>query len=448
MNNQKFLQAITEKALSYGKKAGATHTEVLFIESNHKFASIRQGELEEIEEADSAKVGFRTFVGNQSAMVSSSDLSDASLEAMAERSVAIAKALPEDPLAGPADPEQLAKPPFKDFDKYDRHRFSTEGMIKRAKTAEDIARAKKEITNSQGSKTFQNVVQFYFATSIGFSAFASQTSFGASVNVVASKGQDNYSGGDFSSVYHVEDLKAPEVLGEAAAEEAIRFLGAEKPKSGTYPIVFDRKVSASLLHDFLAMINGESVVQGTTMLKDAMGDKIFPEAITIVDNPHRMRGLGAAAFDDEGLPTQKLNLVEEGILKSWILDLKRARQLKLASTAHASRGLSSPPSPSAHSAAILPGELTPQEMIKGIDEGIYIKDFMGNANNLITGDYSRGAEGFFIKNGEVTKPLKEFTVSGNLKDIFASLKAANDLVYEYSHNCPTLMCQPLSVSGT
>jgi len=252
---------------------------------------------------------------------------------------------------------------------------------------------------------------------------------------------------DYDSKVYGEDLSSPVGIGRSAGEKAVRRLNPKKASSAQVPVIYDPRVSNSLVGHLAGAVNGSSVARGTTFLKDKMGEKLFPEAVTIVDDPHRIRGLRSKNFDGEGVGTKRLSVVEDGVLKSWILDLRSARQLGLETTGHASRGTSSPPSPSTTNLYLEAGSLTHEELIADIKEGLYITEMMGFGINGITGDYSRGASGFWIENGTISYPVSELTIAGNLMDMFAHLTAADDLEFRYGTNAPTIRVEGMTVAG-
>ena len=252
---------------------------------------------------------------------------------------------------------------------------------------------------------------------------------------------------DYSAAVFAADLEGPEILGASAGAKAVMRLNPRKAETASVPVVFDPRVSKSLVGHFSAAINGATVARGASFLKDKMGKKVFPQGINIVDDPHRKRGLKSRPFDGEGVTTKHLKLIEDGCLTSWIMDLRSARQLGLLTTGHASRGTSSPPSPSSSNLYLEPGEMSQKKLIKDIKQGLYVNELIGFGVNGVTGDYSRGASGFWIENGDISYPVSEVTIAGNLNEIFASISVANDLQFRYGTNAPTVRVEGMTVAG-
>jgi PmbA protein len=252
---------------------------------------------------------------------------------------------------------------------------------------------------------------------------------------------------DYSTAIFAADLADPAAIGKSAGERAVKRLGAKKMPTCRCPVVFDPRVARGFISHLLGSISGPSIARGTSFLKDRLGERIFPEAITIIDDPHRRRGLRSKPFDGEGIGNRRRAIIDKGVLTTWLLDLRSSRQLGLQTTGHAARGTASPPSPSATNVWIEPGALSPKELIADIESGLYVTEMMGMGVNGVTGDYSRGAAGFWIDKGEIAFPVSEMTVAGNLKDIFARLIAANDLEFKAGADAPTLRVDDLTVAG-
>lgn len=442
------IEDLLSQALSAAHQAGATSAEAIIASGVNDSVTVRRGEVDGVDRAETDVLGFRLFVDDRAAMVSTSDLSLAAMRDVAEKGVAIAREMPADPTAALAEKTQLATE-IVDFDSVDKKTALTpQEMIRWSLDAEAKAMADERVAQSHGAGFTSSWSQSGFASSQGFFGYEEQTSYSGGVGVVASQDGQTNSGGESCVAHHFDDVKSSEIVGLRAQEKACEGLGAIQLPSTTLPIFFDRDVATSFLGHFLSMINGDAVVMGTTLLKDAMNTAVFGPEITIVDDPHRKRGFGATSFDGEGLPTQRLTLVEQGVLKTWLLDLKRGRKLDLPSTGHASRGVSSAPSPGSHDPYIQAGTETPEALLKKMGKGIFVTGFMGSSVNDMTGDYSRGMTGFLVEGGEKVQPLKEMTISGNLKDIFAHLLPANDLVFERGMNSPSLyLPHSLQVSG-
>ena len=428
------------------RAAGADAADAVLAEGVSMTLGWRMGALENLDRAEGADVGLRVFVGRRQAMASSSDLSKDAFAQLVERAIAMARAAPEDPFCGLAAPEDLARD-IPDLDLADGADVSVEALTERARRAEDAARAVPGVTNSEGAQASFSRSTFYLAASNGFARAHGETGHGVAASVLAGSGTAMERDYDYISTVHAADLPDPESIGAEAGRRAVRRLNARKASSARVPVVFEPRVSGSLVRHLANAVNGQAVARGTTFLKDKMGEKIFAEGVTIVDDPLRKRGLGSRPFDGEGLAVRPLKLIDKGVLRSWILDLGSARQLKLKSTGHAARGVSSPPSPSTSNLYMEAGALTPEALIADIKSGLYVTELIGMGVNGVTGDYSRGAAGFWIENGQLAYPVSEVTIAGNLKDMFPNIAAANDLIFRHATNAPTLRVEGLAVAG-
>lgn len=436
------LGGLIERAL----KAGADAADSVLVSAVSLSVSRRLGEPEGLERSEGTDIGLRVFHGKRQAVVSSSDVSDGALDELAERAVAMARVVPEDPFCGLAEPALLCTDP-PDLDASDSTEPSTETLTERAGRAEDAAMAVAGVTNSDGAGASWYQGRIALAASNGFAQSYVSSRSSISVSVLAGEGTGMEGDYDYSSAVYAQDLESPERIGRNAGEQAVRRLGPRKAQTGSVPVIFDPRVSRTIIGSLASAINGASVARGTTFLKDGMGKRLFGETITIVDDPHRMRGLQSRPFDGEGVTTRPMNIIENGVLTTWILDLRSARKLGLQTTGHASRGTSAPPSPSTSNLYLKPGSLTPGGLMADIKSGFYITDMMGFGTNIVTGDYSRGASGFWIENGQLAHPVSEVTVAGNLRDMFANLAAANDLQFRYGTNAPTLRIDGMTLAG-
>ena len=427
-------------------KAGADTADAVLFDSASVSVARRLGALEHLERTESSDLGLRVLVGHRQAVVSGSDRAPAALAELVERAVAMARTVPEDPYCGLADANQIATT-IPDLDSFDATEPSAEQLTEWAARAEDAARAHPGITNSEGAQADWGRSSVALAASNGFSGSYVLSRFGVSVSVIAGEGTAMERDYDMWSSVFAADLPDPESIGRSAAERTVRRLGAKRIPSAQMPVVYDPRVARGLVGHLASAINGAAVARGTTFLKDRMGEAIFPESVTIIDDPLRPRGLRSKAFDGEGLPTARRAVVEDGRLKTWFLDLRTARQLGLASTGHASRGTSSPPSPASTNLYMEPGTVSPTELIADIADGFYVTELIGMGVNMVTGDYSRGAAGFRILNGEITHAVNEVTVAGNLTDMFAHLSAADDLTLRYGTDAPTIRIDGMTVAG-
>lgn len=432
--------------IAAARKAGADAADAVFAEGVSLSLGWRLGALENLERAEGADVGLRVFFGHRQAIASSSDLSPDAFRELVDRAVAMARAAPEDPYCGLAEADELARD-FPDLDLADAADPSIESLTARVRLAEDAARAVPGVTNSEGAQASFSRSTVALVASNGFAGARSETHHGVSASVLAGSGTAMERDYDYASAVHAVDLASAETIGRSAGERAVRRLNARKMETAKIPVVFEPRVAGSLIRHLASAINGASVARGTTFLKDKMGERIFPDSVTIVDDPLRRRGLNSRSFDGEGLPSRALKLVDRGVLKTWILDLSSARQLKLRSTGHAARGVSSPPGPSTSNLYLEPGELSPAALLAGIKEGFFVSELIGMGVNGVTGDYSRGAAGFWIENGALVHPVSEVTIAGNLKEMFREFTVADDLVFRYGTDSPTVMIESLTVAG-
>ncbi|MET1027320.1 MAG: metallopeptidase TldD-related protein [Dongiaceae bacterium] len=385
---------------------------------------------------------MRVFVGKRQATVSTSDLSSGMLDELASRAVAMARAVPEDPFCGLAEPELLAHD-WPQLESVDPAEPSEAELAEKVRLAEEAARGVAGVTNSEGAEAGWSRVDMGLIGSNGFHGSFSGSRFGLSVSVIAGEGTLMERDYDFSSTVFGADLGDPAKLGKAAGERAVRRLNPRKVPTAKLPLIFDPRISNGLVGHFAGAINGASIARGTSFLKDQMGKQIFASGITIVDDPHRPRGLRSRPFDGEGVANRRRELISKGVLQTWILGCRSARQLKLVTTGHGSRG----DTPSTTNLYMEAGKVSPKELIGGIDRGLYVTELIGHGVNGVTGDYSRGAAGFWIEKGELAYPVSEVTIAGNLKDMFLNLTPANDLVFRYGTDAPTLRIDGMTIAG-
>jgi PmbA protein len=428
------------------KKAGADAADAVAVAGISLSHTRRLGKTEKLERSESQDLGLRVLIGKQQAIVSSSDRAPATLDELVERAVAMARAIPEDPFCGLAEPREITTQ-WPTLDMLDPDEPSAETLIDRARAAEETALAVDGVTNSEGADAGWGRSRVALVASNGFAGSYAGSSHGVSASVIAGSGTAMERDYDFASAVYGGDLRSPEEVGRQAAERAIKRLGARKMPTGKVTVIFDPRVARSFLSHLLGPISGPSIARGTSFLKDKLGEQIFPEAISIVEDPHRQRGLRSKPFDGEGIANKRRALIDKGVLTTWLLDLRSARQLKMATTGHAARGTASPPSPAATNVWIEPGSQTPQELYADVKSGFYVTELMGMGVNGVTGDYSRGAAGFWIENGALAFPVSEMTVAGNLKDMFLRMVAANDLEFRTGADSPTLRIDDLTVAG-
>ena len=446
MTSKRDPQAILATLLDGAKKAGADAADALYVEGVSSSVSYRLGKLEDVERAESYDLGLRVFVGQKIALISSSDFSTDALAALPGRVVSMARLAPEDRYAGLAPADRLAKS-IPQLDLEDAAEPSADTLIERARGAEGAALAVKGVTNSEGGGASFSRSAIALATSTGFYGRYAGTSHGIGVAVLAGEGTGMERDYDHASARHAGDLRNAEEIGRTAGEKAVRRLGPRSMKSQTVPVVFHPDEAAGLLGHFAGAISGVAIARGVSFLKDRMGQAIFAPGINIIDDPHRPRGLRSKPFDGEGVANQRRALIENGVLTSWLLDCASARQLGLATTGHAARGTGGPPSPSSTNLYLEAGKLPVKELIADIKQGFYVTELMGMGVNGVTGDYSRGAAGFWIENGEIAFPVSEVTIAGNLKDMFANLTPASDLEFRHGTNAPTVRIEGMTLAG-
>jgi PmbA protein len=444
--DQTALTDLAEKLVAAARRAGADAADAVATRGVSISVEVRDGTVEESERAEGDDLGLRVFVGQKQAVVSTNDLSGEGADALAERAVAMARVAPADRFAGLADPELLAKV-IPDLDMLDPELPSVNKLETMARSAEAAGLAVEGVSKSGGASASAGIGGMVLVTSTGFSHAYLGSHHGVSMQAIAGEGTGMERDYDYSSAIHAGDLADPESIGRSAGERATRRLNPRKVQTRKVPVVFEPRVAGSLVGHLSSAINGAAIARGTSFLKDKLGQKIFASGIEIIDDPLRKRGLGSHPFDAEGVAPERRALVKDGVLTTWILDCASARELGLKTTGHAQRGVSSTPSPGASNLHLAPGAITPEQMIKDIEDGFYITDLIGMGVNLVTGDYSRGASGFWIEKGELTYPVSEVTIAGHLNEIFASLTPANDLKFRYRTNAPTVRVEGLTVAG-
>ena len=429
------------------KAAGADAADAVFADDTSLDVSIRLGALEDVGRSENAELGLRVFVGRRSASVSTSDLSGDAITILAERAVAMAREAPEDAWAGLAPEDRLLRgaPPHLDLD--DGGEASPESLKEAALAAEDAARAVAGVSNSEGGGASASRSIWALATSHGFAAAYAASGYGLSASVLAGTGGSMVRDYAYHSARHRHRLEAADVIGTRAGERTVARLDPGRVASGTMPIVFDPRVGSSLIGHLIGAISGQAISRKTSFLLDALGTQVFASGVTICDDPHRPHGLRSRPFDGEGLPVSPTEIVSHGMLETWLLDSASARQLGLEPTGHASRGGGGSPGVSTSNLHMAPGIVPPATLIADIKRGVFVTELIGMGVNGVTGDYSRGAAGFLIEDGEITTPVAEFTIAGNLKDMFLALTPANDLEFRYGTNAPTLRVEGMTVAS-
>jgi PmbA protein len=435
-----------ERLVKAALSAGADAADAVAVRAMSLSIEVRDGAVEESESAEGDDLGLRVLVGKRQAVVSTNDMASDGSAALAARAVAMARAAPEDKYAGLADAALLAHD-FPDLDLIDPDLPTVAQLDAMAREAEAAALAVKGVAKSGGASASAGIGGMVLVTSHGFRGAYLGSSHGVSMTAIAGEGTGMERDYDYSSVRHASDLESPQKIGRTAGERAVERINPRKVTTRKVPVVFDPRVAGSLVSHLASAANGASVARKTSFLRDKMGQKLFADGIRIIDNPLRKRGLRSHPFDGEGVAGKRLALVDDGVLRSWILDCSTARELGLTTTGHASRGVSSTPSPGASNLHLEAGTLSPAALIADIKDGFYVTDLIGMGVNMVTGDYSRGASGFWIENGKRTYAVSEVTIAGHLFDIFRTLTPANDLEFRYGINAPTIRLEGLTVAG-
>lgn len=439
-------QSLISELLDAAKNAGADGADATLARGEGTSVSLRHGKVEASERSEDFDAGLRVFVGQRSASISTSQLDSDNIRELAARAVAMASIAPEDPYARLARADEIATD-IPSLEMFDETVPTVDELTERAREAEDAALSHAGITNSEGGSASHGVVNVLIATSNGFSAGYKRSSHGVSAVVIAEKDGAMERDYDYSAAVFAEDMDSPKTIGDSAATRTLSRVGAKKPPTGAFPVVYDKRVSASLVGTLAGAINGAAIARGTSFLKDMMGKQIAASGLTFIDDPLRPRGMGSRLFDGEGLAVARRNMVEDGILQGWFLDLASATKLGLSSTGNASRGMGSAPSPSTSNFYLENGSLPVAEMIGAIEDGFLVTEMMGSSVDMITGDYSRGAAGFWISNGEITHPVAEATIAGNLKDMFMAITPADDIDMRNSTAAPSLRVDGMMVAG-
>jgi len=439
-------QNILSDLVAAARRAGADAADALYVANASLSVSRRLGRIEQLERAEGVDLGLRVFLGQRQAIVSTTDPDPAKFALLAERAVAMARVVPEDPFGGLAprfDPPRDVAP----LDLDDGQEPAAEALIARAAAAEDAALAVPGVTNSDGADASWGRVRIALVTSAGFAGGYSRSSHSLSCTALAGSGTAMERDYEWSSVVHLADLDDAAEIGRKAAQKAVARLNPTRPRTARIPVVFDPRVSASLLGHLTGAINGASVARGTSFLREHLGRQVLAKGLTVRDDPTRPRGLRSRPFDGEGMAGQPRAIVEDGVLTTWIMDWRSARQLGMSSTGHASRGTGGPPGPAPTNLWLEPGTVSPQALMADIAEGLYVTDLIGMGVNGVTGDYSRGAAGFMIRGGALAEAVSEITIAGNLKDMFLNMAAADDLRFRRGSDAPTIRVEGLTLAG-
>ncbi|RED16259.1 TldD/PmbA family protein [Parasphingopyxis lamellibrachiae] len=440
-------QARVSDLVTSAKNAGADAADVLYSGGVSTEVQVRLGELEDVQRSEGEEIGLRFFVGQRSASVSSSDLSADALATLVERAAAMAREAPEDAYAGLAPADRLFHNALPDLDIDDGCDAEPEALRASALEAEDAARAVDGVTNSEGGGASASRSIMALATSHGFCGGYQASNYGCSASVIAGEGSDMQRDYAYRTARHLADLDSAASIGRRAAERTVARLNPAKLPSGAMPVVFDPRVSGGLLGHLIGAITGSAITRGTSFLRDCLGEQVFQTGVSVLDNPLRKRGLRSRPFDGEGLPVAESAIIDDGVLTSWLLDSASARQLGLEPTGHAKRGIGGPPGAGTSNLHMKAGAVSRDDLIADIAQGVLVTELIGMGVNPVTGDYSRGASGFLIENGEIGAPVAEITIAGNLKDMFRELTPADDLEIIRGVDAPTLRIDGMMVAG-
>lgn len=446
MFDQSALSDLAQRLVEAARRAGADQADAVAVRGVSHGVEVRDGRMQESERSEGDDVGLRVIVGRRQAVVSTNDISGDAVTKLAERAVAMARVAPDDKYVGLADPDLLARD-FPELDLLDPNTPSTGELEQRARAAEAAALAVPGITKSGGASASSGIGGMVLVTSTGFQGSFLRSSHSISMTAIAGEGTGMERDYEYTTAPHAADLMSPEEVGRVAGERTAARVGPRKVETCKVPVVFDPRVAGSLVGHLVGAANGASIARKTSFLKDRLGQKLFKDGIRIVDDPLRKRGLRSQAFDAEGVAVKPLSIVDDGVLTSWLLDCATARELGLTTTGHAHRGVSSSPSPGPYNLHLEAGPLSPAELIGDIKQGFYVTDLIGSGVNGVTGDYSRGAAGFWIENGQRTYAVSEVTIAGHLIDMYKTLTPASDLTFRYGVNAPTLRIEGLTIAG-
>jgi PmbA protein len=443
------LETLAAGLLEAAKAAGADAADVVAVAGESLSIEVRGGALEQAERAEGIELGLRVLIGRRQACVGSSDIRRQTFAAMAERAVAMAREAPEDPWCGLAAPEELATDTeAASLDLVDAAPAPSPAELQAvALEAEAAALAVAGVTRMDGTGASWSGTRVQLAASNGFAASRAVTVHGLQAVAICGEGTAMERDYAWESRTHRADMPDPAEIGRLAGERAAAMAGARKPPTGAFPVIYDERVAAGLVGHLVQAINGSAIARGASWLKDALHEPVLPKGLDLVEEPHRPRIAGSRRFDAEGLPTVPRAWVADGVLQGWVLDLATARQLGMRSTANASRGVSSPPSPSAGNLALTQGTADKAALMAEMGTGLLVTSLLGASINPTTGDYSRGASGFWVENGEIVRPVNECTIAGNLRQMLASLRPANDARPHLGRVVPSLLVEGLVIAG-
>jgi PmbA protein len=443
------LADLTARLIDAARAAGAEAADAIAVGSESLSIEVRGGALEQAERAEGVDIGLRVLIGRRQACVASSDTRPATIAAMAERAVAMAREAPEDPYCGLAAPEQLARgwdPAALDLVD-GAPAPGPQALQAAALAAEAAALAVPGVSKIDSAGAGWHASRLHLAASNGFAGGYGRTGHSLQAVAICGDGLAMERDHAFESRAHRADMPDPEAVGRLAGERAAARAGATKPPTGAYPVLFDERVAGSLIAHLTQAINGTAIARGASWLKDALGAPVLPAGIDLVEDPARPRISGSRPFDGEGLPVARRRLVADGVLQGWTLDLATARQLGLRSTGNATRGTGAPPSPAAGNLALTQGAATRAELVAAMGTGLLVTSLIGASINPTTGDYSRGASGFWVERGIIVRPVNECTIAGNLRDMLRTIVPANDARPYLSRVVPSLLVEGLTIAG-
>jgi len=447
MQSPENARRIAESLVERGVAAGATAADALYAGDRSSSVEVRLGDIDSVSRSEGEQIGLRLFVGQRSATVASSDLSDEALGVLVERCLAMAKEAPEDSFAGLAPNELLQRGEVPDLDAEDRQEPDPTELRARALETEQSALAVEGVTNSSGAGASASASTIALATSGGFSGAYRTTGHGCSAAVIAGEGATMQRDHAWHSAHHLEDLESAAEIGRKAGERAVARINPKRPKPGKYPVLFDSRVSSTLLSHFAGAISGSAIARKTSFLLEKLEEAVFADGVTIVDDPLRLRGLRSRPFDGEGVRVSRQELVAGGVLKSWIAESASARQLGIEPTGHAARGVGGSPGASPSNLYLEAGKRSREELLAAFAEAVLIIELIGQGVNPVTGDYSRGAVGFMVRGGEIAEPVAEITIASNLIDMFATLEPGSDLEFRRGVDAPTVLVPEMTVGA-
>lgn len=443
------LDTLTEALIDAAKRAGADAADAIAVEGTSVAIDVLKGKLEQAERAEGVDIGLRVIVGHKQANVSASNTARETIAAMAERAVAMAREAPDDPSVGLADPDQLAT-------SWDLAALELEDPTPEpapveleddARRAEAAALSVEGVSQVQGTSAGYGRRRIQLAASNGFSGGYVRTDKVISLAAISGTGPDMERDYNGESRVFQADLPSPEEIGRIAGERAAARAGASQPPTGAFPVLFDERIASSLVGHLLMAINGSSIVRGASFLRDKLGEQVLPDGISLVEDPHRPRVSGSRPFDAEGLATARRTIVDNGVLTGWTLDLATARKLGMQSTGNAARGTSAPPSPGVSNVILTQSEKSRDMLLAEMGTGLLVTALIGSTINPNTGDYSRGASGFWVENGEIVRPVNECTIAGNVVDMLRRIEPANDARPHSSRMVPSLLVEGLTLAG-